>query len=97
MNRIIWQSAGADEYVTATVRDTTGNDLSSSTFTLGFGVGDDPPDDWSTPDDSTIVGADATVSLMTGTTDAGTYYLWVKVVDGPETIVLKGAEPITIA
>lgn len=77
------------EHATALFTETTGKDLSVATVTVGLGADENtPPAAWAAPDllerptPSTIRAS----LLVRPTTTTGTYVLWVKVVDGPETL-----------
>ena len=89
--RTIDVTNGGKEYVTATVTETGGLDLTAATFTVALTTGTDTPETWQTPDDSTVTGATAVVSLLVddvaqiGVRQA----LWVKVVDGPEVLIRR--------
>ncbi|MDF1603418.1 hypothetical protein [Nocardioides sp. YIM 152315] len=83
-------TAGETEYLTATVAEKNGADLTGATFTVGLSASrETPPESWGAPDDVTIDGSTATVKLLVDSdTTAGTYWMWVKVDDSPEVILL---------
>jgi hypothetical protein len=78
------------EYVTGTFTETEGKDITASTVQVGLSTSSTtPPTTWVNPSvltRPTTSTARASLLIDTGTA-AGTYTLWVKVVDAPETLV----------
>jgi hypothetical protein len=99
VTRIIDTTHGEAEYVVGQVTEKYGKDLTSSTFTVGLGTSTTPPASWVTPGYTTVTGPKANVALLVnGSTAKGSdQWLWVRVVDNPETYNLKCArESITV-
>lgn len=88
---------GAKEYVGAKVTDTAGADLSGATFEVALGDYQTPPTTWQTPDGLSVDDAVATVRLLVDNVDQiGKGYLWVKVTDNPEVILLRTTSVIEV-
>lgn len=101
--KTIRRPAGAASYVGGIVRDTTGQDLSVTTFQVSFGTRTDPGATWYDPDINEAGDTPSTrhISyLVTATTPdalpAGDYYVWIKVEDLPEVELLRVPEIIRV-
>lgn len=83
-------TAGETKYAGANLTDANNADLSTTTITMGLSQSSTTaPTTWSAPDysDTSVIGK-ATVKLLVHSTQApGTYYLWIKMIDNPETLV----------
>jgi hypothetical protein len=78
------------EYVTGMFTETEGKDITAATVQVGLSASSTtPPTTWVDPDDeSRPTVSTARVSMLIGTgVQPGTYVLWVKVADSPETLV----------
>lgn len=92
----IFVSQGAMKFVGGTITETTGKDISSSTFVVGLGGSESPPTVWVTPtvDQQGATTAKRIVKLLvTNTTAPGTYWCWAKITDSPEIepLIVQGA------
>jgi hypothetical protein len=91
VSRIINVTAGAAEYLVATVTERNGESLAATTFEVGLSSSrTEPPDTWQDPDVTTIDGATAEVSLLVDdVAQVGDYlFLWVRATDSPEVLPL---------
>jgi len=91
----IFVSRGAQEYAGGTITETTGKDITAATITMCLGTYDAPGTFVApTVDSSPTVASRLVKLLVTNTTTVGAYWVWVKVGDGPETVVLRLGEQI---
>lgn len=90
MSRTIHATAGGIEYVTAQVVEANGQDLSSCAWQIGLSTSyADPPAVWLTPSKTAFpaAGQAAISTLVDNSTTPGTYWLWVRDTDNPETLI----------
>jgi hypothetical protein len=88
--RVIPVTEGASEYVWAALRETGGLDISADTVSVALGTYTSPgqwvtPADLQHPTSSTARAA----YQVNSSTPPGRYWLWVRVVDGSETVPLR--------
>ncbi|WP_426243656.1 hypothetical protein [Nocardioides sp. LHG3406-4] len=89
--RTIDVTAGAKEFVTAALAEKNDASLAGATFevSLGSSTTKAPDDGWQAPDEQEVTGSTASVSLLIDNADQiGRWYLWVKLTDSPEVILL---------
>lgn len=83
-------SAGEIKYASVSLTDSNGADLSTTTITMGLSsTATTAPVSWQAPDDSQFpaLGSAIVKMLVLNTQSVGTYYVWIKMVDSPETLV----------
>jgi hypothetical protein len=91
---------GAKEYAANKVTEANGVDLETATFTVGLGLYATPPATWQAPNAQEVSGSTATVKLLVddvAQVSAKAQYLWVKVTDNPEVILLRAGVPVGAA
>lgn len=101
MSRTIRSSAGGKRYLTATITETTGKDITGDTYVVSLGSYT-APGTWTAATPTTVTTSQVKVAVLVGsggTLDptAGDYWLWVKVADNPEVEPIRIDERITIA
>ena len=94
--RTINVTAGAKEYLTAVVTETTGADLAAATFEVALGSSrvTPPTTGWQAPDATERAGAVVRTSLLVDDVAqiGNPRWLWVRVTDSPELIPIACSE-----
>jgi len=97
MSHVIYVSDGAQEYVSVTITELTGKDISADPVWISLGT-PTAPATWNTA--TLLVASGATVTfglLVDSNTPVGTYTAWAKIGDGPETVVRRSDGTVTLA
>lgn len=97
MTATIYVTAGATEFVTATITETSGKDISADPVALSLTLTGDEPGDWIVPE---LVSADVNTvvvrCLVGGTFAPGRYFLWARIGDSPEVVIRRLAATVSV-